>query len=99
MTLNVNVRAVIDWNEANGAPLFPVNDTSDGGLVFFLSVQASDSTTTPPPTGVRYGARIFDSANLNTRGSTFPRPNPTDPTGLTVVSDLAMHVQGNYNYY
>jgi hypothetical protein len=99
MMLNVNIRAVIDWNEANGTPLFPANDTSDGGLVFFLSVQANDSTTTPPPTGVRYGVRVFDSANLNTRGSTFPRPNPADPTGLTVVSDVAMHVQGNYNYY
>lgn len=99
MMLNVNIRALIDWNEAQSGPLFPVNDTSDGGLVFFLSVQAADSTTTPPPATRRYGVRIFDSANLNTRGGTFPRPNPDDPTGLTVVSDQAMHIQGNYNYY
>lgn len=103
MMLNVNVRALLDWNEANGALLFPLETTAatttDGGLVFFLSVQATDSTTTPPPANRRYGVRIFDAANLNTRGSTFPRPNPADPTGLTVVSDQAIHVQGNYNYY
>ena len=99
LMLNVNIRALIDWNEANAAPLFPASDTTDGGLVFFLSVQAVDSTTTPPPANRRYGVRIFDSANLNTRGSTFPRPNPDDPTGLTVVSDQALYIQGNYNYY
>jgi len=99
MMLNVNIRALIDWNEAHSGSLFPIDDTSDGGLVFFLSVQAADSTTTPPPTTRRYGVRIFDSANLNTRGNTFPRPNPADPTGLTVVSDQAIHIQGNYNYY
>jgi len=103
LLLNVNIRALIDWNEANGAPLFPLEltpaTTTHGGLVFFLSVQAADSTTTPPPANRRYGTRIFDSANLNTRGTTFPRPNPDDPTGLTVVSDQAIHVQGNYNYY
>jgi hypothetical protein len=99
MMLNVNIRALIDWNEEHGEVLFPPNDTSNGGLVFFLSVQASDSTTTPPPANRRYGVRIFDSANLNTRGGTFPRPNPADPTGLTVVSDQAMHIEGNYNYY
>ncbi len=103
MMLNVNIRALIDWNEANSTPLFPLEttaaNTTDGGLVFFLSVQAADSTTIPPPANRRYGVRIFDSANLNTRGSTFPRPNPADPTGLTVVSDQAIHIQGNYNYY
>ncbi|MGE0823614.1 MAG: hypothetical protein AB7P18_16010 [Candidatus Binatia bacterium] len=99
MMLNVNIRALIDWNEANGAPLFPPNDTTDGGLVFFLSVQANDSTSVPPPANLRYGVRVFDAANLNTRGGTFLRPNPDDPTGLTVVSDQAIHIQGNYNYY
>lgn len=100
MMLNVNVRVLIDWNEAHSNVLFNGADTSNGGLVFFLSVKASDSTTTTPlPTNRRYGVRVFDSANLNTRGGTFVRPNPADPTGLTVVSDQAVYVQGNYNYY
>lgn len=99
MMLSVNVRALIDWNEANGAPFFSPNDNSDGGLVFFLSVQADDSSTIPPPADHRYGVRIFDSAKLNTGSGTFPAPNPDDPTGLTVVSDQAVYVEGNYNYY
>src|SRR5262249_10113536 len=99
MMLNVNIRALIDWNEANGALLFSPGDNSDGGIVFFLSVQADDSTTVPAPAGSHYGVRIFDSAKLNTSGSTFPTPNPDDPTGLTVASDQAVYVEGNYNYY
>jgi len=99
MMLNVNIRALIDWNEAHSSALFNAADVSNNGLVFFLSVKATDVTTTPPPASRRYGVRIFDSANLNTSGGTFPRPNQTDPTGLTVVSDQAVYVQGNYNYY
>jgi hypothetical protein len=98
LMLNVNIRALIDWNEANGSPLFAASDTTEGGLVFFLSVQAANSTTTPPAAGQRYAVRIFDSANLNTRGGTFVRPNGADPTGLSVASDQAVIIQGNYNY-
>jgi hypothetical protein len=99
LMLNVNIRALIDWNEVNGAVLFPLaGNGDDGGPVFFLSVQANDSTTTPPPSDHRYGVRVFDSANLNTRGGTFPWPAPTDPTGLTVVSDQAIYIEGNYNF-
>jgi hypothetical protein len=99
MMLNVNIRALIDWNETNGTPLFDPADATDGGLVFFLSVQADDSTTTPPPTARRYGVRVFDSANLNTQGGTFPRPLSADPTGLSLASDQSIYVLGNYNYY
>jgi hypothetical protein len=66
--------------------------------VLFLSVQANDSITTPPPANYRYGVRIFDSADLNTRGGTFAWPAPSDPTGLTVVSDQAIYIEGNYNF-
>jgi Tfp pilus assembly protein PilX len=99
MMLNVNVRALVDWNEAHNNALFNAADVSNGGIVLFLSVKASDATTTPLANTHRYGVRIFDSANLNTRGGTFVRPNSADPTGLTVVSDQAVYVQGNYNYY
>jgi hypothetical protein len=90
--LNVNMRALIDWNEFNGGPLFPINDKSQGGLVFFLSVQGINSDSTQSG----YGVRIFDSADLNTSNGTFP-PGAADPTGLTVVSDQAIYVEGNYN--
>ena len=97
--LNVNMRALIDWNQANGAPFFTPADATDGGLVIFLSVQVADSQTSPPPNGVvRYGVRVFDSANLNTGNGTFQWPAPADPTGLTIASDQAIYVEGNYNF-
>lgn len=98
--LNVNLRALIDWNEANGGPLFSPSNNSDGGLVIFLSVQASDAQNSPPTSSYRYGVRVFDSANLNTRGGTFPWPVASggDPTGVTIASDQAVYIQGNYNF-
>lgn len=98
LMLNVNIRALIDWNEINGNPLFSATDSSNGGLVFFLSVQANDSGGIPG--GVRYGVRLFDSATLNSTSgrATMPLPLPSDPRGLTVVSDQAAYIEGNYNY-
>lgn len=92
--LNVNIRALIDWNEYNGDPLFDHTDSSNGGLVFFLSVQGSESASEYNG----YGVRVFDSADLNTLGGTFTWPvSEGDPTGLTVVSDQAIYIEGNYN--
>jgi len=93
--LNVNVRALIEWNAQNGDRLFPHDDRTDWGLVFFLSVQGPNSGGT---TKNNYGVRVFDAASLDTRGVTFPS-GAADPTGLTVVSDQAMYVEGNYNYF
>jgi hypothetical protein len=90
--LNVNVRALIDWNGANAGVLFASNDTTDGGLIFHLSVQGPDSTVAAN----NYGVRVFDSADLNTTNVAFA-PGAADPTGLTIVSDQAVYVQGNYN--
>lgn len=90
--LNVNIRALIDWNGANSGVLFVSNDTTDGGLIFHLSVQGPNSNSTSN----NYGVRVFDSADLNTTNVAFS-PSATDPTGLTIVSDQAVYVQGNYN--
>ena len=90
--LNVNVRALIDWNGVNSGVLFPSTDTTDGGLIFHLSVQGPNSNAAAN----NYGVRVFDSADLNTTNSSFV-PGATDPTGLTIVSDQAVYVQGNYN--
>ena len=91
--LNVNVRALIEWNGFNGGPLFAPTDSSDGGPVLFLSVQGPQAAAMN-----NYGVRVFDSANLDTTGVTFT-PGADDPTGLAVISDQAIYVQGNYNYY
>ncbi len=91
--LNVNMRALIDWNDQNSGPLFSPSDATDGGLVIFLSVQGADSTASVN----NYGVRVFDSADLNATNGTFV-PGVTDPTGLTVVSDQAAYIEGNYNF-
>lgn len=90
--LNLNVRALIEWNQVNGDPLFLRSDQTNGGLVFFLTVQGPNSSAAIN----NYGVRIFDSADLDTRNVTFV-PGLADPTGLTVVSDQAVLIQGNYN--
>jgi hypothetical protein len=89
--LNLNVRALIEWNAVNGDPLFPRDDETDGGLIVFLSVQGPDSGAAN-----NYGVRILDSADLDMRNATF-RPGGADPIGLTVVSDQAIIAEGNYN--
>jgi hypothetical protein len=89
MLLNVNLRDLIAWNTANGQPFFNTNDTTDGGLVIFLSVQG------PASNGQNnYGVRVFGSENIPLPGGIGVS---ADPTGVTVVSDQAMYVIGDYN--
>ncbi len=91
--LNVNVHDLLQWNRAQGGLLFDPNDTTDGGIVLFLTVVGPGSSGIPsgnnPP--IRYAVRIFGSSDLD-----FPS-GMADPTGLTVVSDQAVYVEGNYN--
>jgi hypothetical protein len=87
--LNVDLGRLLEWNrdQSAGNRLFNPNDSSDGGVVLFLSVAGPDSG------GVNnYGVRIFDSPDLD-----FPAVGGGDPTGITVVSDQAAYVQGNFN--
>jgi hypothetical protein len=91
--LNVNVRALIEWNQVNGDPLFDHEDETHGGLVWFLSVAGPNEAANVN----NYAVRVFDSADLDTRNETFP-PGVADPTGLTIVSDQGIIIQGNYNY-
>ncbi len=89
--LNLNLRALIEWNALNGDALFARGDTSDEGLVIYLGVQGPDSE------GMNnYGVRIFDSADLDGTNATFP-PGVADPTGVSVVSDQLAIVEGNFN--
>lgn len=89
--LNLNLRALIEWNQRNGDVLFPHDDTGDGGLILFLTVQGPDSNAMN-----NYGVRVFDSADLDGFDVTFP-PAVADPTGVSVVSDQLAIIQGNYN--
>lgn len=64
-----------------------IDDTTDGGLVFYFTVDGPNSNTTN-----NYGVRIRDGASL---ASSYP----SDPAikGLTVVTNQALYVQGDYN--
>jgi hypothetical protein len=87
--LNLNLHDLLAWNrlQAAGNQLFNPDNTTNGGNVIFLSVKNGNAAITNP----RLGVRIFGSPNLD-----FPGPI-TDPTGVTVVSDVAAYLEGNYN--
>jgi len=90
--LNVNLRDLLAWNRVQAAGdrlIDDPDDNTEGGLVIFLTVKGPASTG-PLPAGRRYGVRVFGSPNLD-----FPPAG--DPTGVTVVSDQAIYVEGNYN--
>jgi hypothetical protein len=88
--LNVNVHDLLQWNmdQPSSNRLFDPSDRTDGGIVLFLSVQGPYSNVAN-----NYGVRVFGSRTLP-----FPSSIGTaDPTGITVVSDQAVYVLGNFN--
>jgi hypothetical protein len=88
--LNVNMRDLLWWNRSGpmANAMFVPDETSDGGIVVFLSVKGPGSTGAIP--SPRYGVRVFGSPDLDF-------PPAANPTGLTVASDQAMYVEGSYN--
>lgn len=90
--LNVNLHDLLAWNRLQSAGdrlIDDPDDNTEGGLVIFLTVKGPNSSG-PLPVRVRYGVRVFGSPNLNF-------PPSADPTGVTVVSDQAIYVEGHYN--
>jgi hypothetical protein len=87
--LNINMYDLLEWNEVQGVGnrLFDPMDNTYGGIVVFLSVQGSGSNGIPSP---RYGVRVFGSPRL-----TFP--SMPDLTGVTIVSDQGVYLEGTYN--
>jgi hypothetical protein len=87
--LNLNLHDLLAWNRAQSAGnrLFDPDDVTEGGVVVFLTVDGVGSPGIPTP---RYGVRVFGSPNLDF-------PAAADPTGVTVASDQALYVEGNYN--
>jgi Tfp pilus assembly protein PilX len=71
-----------------------LNEASDGGLVWHFTVLGPNSETDITASGTpnNYGVRIYN-------GATLASTNGADPAirGLTVVSDQAMYVRGDYN--
>jgi hypothetical protein len=89
--LNLDVRDLLAYNQTlpSSGRFFDPADRTDGGIVLFLSVQGPESNLAAN----RYGVRIFGSGTLP-----FPAMG-SDPTGITVVSDQAVYVQGDYNSF
>jgi hypothetical protein len=103
--LNVNVHDLLQWNIDQGGPFFSpsIRPDATGGIVLYLTVyDANYPTTNPSPnlspdassTSFGFGVRVFGSQTLP-----FPSLSSlgNDPTGITIASDRALYVQGNYN--
>jgi hypothetical protein len=91
--LNVDMQALMTCaNQLMGSK--NLDDATEGGLVWFLTVKGPNSkndVTLGNPSNT-YGIRIYNGAELKSA-------NVSDPTikGLTIVSDQAIYVSGDYN--
>ncbi len=85
LMLNIDWMALEEWNlrRPAGSRLFDPNDTTEGGLVIFLSVRG------PKSRGANnYAVRIYDAQRLRYGGS---------DAGVAFASDVAFYVAGNFN--
>jgi hypothetical protein len=85
--LNVDIRGLLECASASTLMNKPLNDDSEGGLVWFLTVKGSDSNTLPND----YGVRIYNGRDLSSPVAGIAIK------GLSVVSDQAVYVRGDYN--
>jgi len=97
--LNVNVHDLLLWNrqQAAGNQFCEPDDDTEGGVVLYLTVLAPPGGGVPNP---RYGVRVFGSPDLDFTTPPVPSNAPDgtpDPTGLSVVTDQGMYVEGHYN--
>ncbi|HSQ01381.1 MAG TPA: hypothetical protein VL049_29520 [Candidatus Dormibacteraeota bacterium] len=90
LLLNINIRDLILWNQQNGEPFFATDDKTEGGLVIFATVAGPNSNSGSN----NYGVRLFGSNDIPLNGGIGAS---ADPTGVTVASDQAMYVIGDYN--
>lgn len=108
--LDVNVQALIDCAHDQDLMTFadstlnkPIDDDTDGGLVWFFTVEGPESnknfsddpdvdSDNTSKVGSRYGVRLYNGSSLNPTIAGAPNIQ-----GLTVISDQAVYVRGNYN--
>ncbi|MEO8604366.1 MAG: hypothetical protein ABI629_17460 [bacterium] len=91
LLLNINVRDLILWNGQNGSPFFSNTDNTEGGLVIYATIAGASSNNASN----NYGVRVFGSADFS--GMPAGIGANADPTGVTVVSDQAMYILGDFN--
>jgi Tfp pilus assembly protein PilX len=83
--LNVDVRGLMGCAENLMGGKF-LDDESDGGLVWFLTVKGDKSDAVND-----YGVRLYNGRDLNTAISS------RTLKGLSIVSDQAVYIRGDYN--
>jgi hypothetical protein len=89
--LDIDMRGLLNclhstnWLGMGGKAL---NDSTEGGLVFFFTASGTDALTATSP----FGVRIRNGATLRSNIGGAPAVR-----GITVVSDQAVYVQGDYN--
>jgi hypothetical protein len=87
--LDVDVEGLLDCLHLNNlmGVSKDLDDTSEGGLVWYLGVSGPDSDIVN-----NYGVRVRNGAELKSQEGTAP-----DVRGLTVVTNQAVYVHGDYN--
>lgn len=89
--LNVDVRQLLNcaYNQPSLMNGRGLNDTTEGGLVWYLTVKDNTGNTN---NFRKYGIRLYNGRSL---ASTIPAAPQI--AGLTVVSNQAVYIQGDYN--
>lgn len=99
--LNVDIQELLNCAHEqdlmkSGAVTKALNDDTDGGLVWFFTVDDGgskpDLSGSSSQIGSTYGIRIYNGEHLNATIAGAPKIK-----GLTVVSDEAVYVRGDYN--
>lgn len=86
--LDVDLRKLLDCVHLNPLAFgFRLDDDTEGGLVFHFTVFGPDSNRVN-----NYGVRIKNGAEIASTLPGAPRPR-----GLTVVTDQAVYIQGDFN--
>lgn len=95
--LNVDVQGLLNCVYSQNLMGKTLDDNTDGGLIWFLTVDGPNSNTnvnnaTSPNTPNNYAVRLYNGKYLYSTLSGAP-----DVKGLTIVSDQAAYIQGDYN--
>lgn len=93
--LNVDVQGLLNCAYSQNLMGKALNENTDGGLVWFLTVVDGPNSTTDVTAGGspnNYGVRLYNGTYLYSRQSSAP-----EIQGLTVVSDQAVYIRGDYN--
>jgi len=89
--LEVDAEALLNCLHASASLMGgkALDDTTEGGLVWYFGVERAD---TPPGTVNDFGVRVLNGAELASTAADAP-----EIQGLTIVTNQAVYVQGNYN--